>query len=263
LLTDVRKGSHMSTRTSYVSNTIMKCIFITLLTVAVIFTASGTAQASKVIPLPDGFNQGLGRAINESDQVVGVMWYNPGPNYSQVVHPFAPFIYYNDGGTAHALEGYNPILDYDTQDLSNGASLVVGYIRESITPWVWDPVNQFSKTLPFDGYTGAYAIKIDEADGLILGFGLKPGNTDTENIQWKLVNSDWVLTDEGKGLDRAFGRNNINTIGHHSGSMWSTNPGWKPIIKSSIEVPEPGSLFFLGIGLFALGIHARRRSMNR
>jgi hypothetical protein len=238
----------MSAKPSYVVDTIMKCIFITLLTVVVIFAMSGAAQATKVIPLPAGFNQGLGRAINESDQVVGVMWYNPGPYCAEALHPFSPFIYYNDGGTAHALAGYNPSLDYESQDLSNDANLVVGYLRDNVTPWVWDPVNQFSKTLPFDGYTGACAIEIDEADGLILGFGLKPGSTDTENIQWKLVNSDWVLTDEGEGLDRAFSRNNMNTIGHHSGSMCSTNPGWKPIIKSGMEVPEPGSCSCLTLG---------------
>ena len=237
----------------------MKHAIILLLVAGLFLTLCGAAEASKVIPLPAGFNQGFGRAINESDQVVGVMWSGTG-----VVHPWAPFIYYNDGGTAHPLAGYNPSVDYEVQDLSDYADLVVGYSRDSITPWVWDPANQFAKSLPFDGYTAAYAIKIDEADGLILGSGLKAGSTDLENIQWKLVGSSWVLTDEGDDLGRAFQRNNINSIGHHSGSAWSTNPGWKPIIKSNDnQVPEPGSLLLFGIGLFGIGIHAKRRCTRR
>lgn len=123
----------MSTRIYSLGDASMKRIIIVLLTLAVLFAVSGPVQASKLIPLPAGFNQGMGRAINESDQVVGVMWYDPIP-YRDPLHPFAPFIYYNDGGTAQALAGYDPGVDYNVQDLSNTADLVVGYTLGSGTP---------------------------------------------------------------------------------------------------------------------------------
>lgn len=236
----------------------MRRSFVILLICIGFFGLCSMAEASKLIPLPAGFNQGYGRAINESDQVVGVMWSGTG-----VVHPWAPFIYYNDGGAAQALTGYNPAVDYDVEDLSDDANLVIGWVRStSPTPWVWDPTNLFSLPLPFDGYDAAWAVRIDEADGLILGLATRPGSSDKENIQWAFNGSGWVLTDDGEDLARVMQRNNINSIGHHSGSTWSTNPGWKPMIKSNDppEVPEPATLLLLGLGLFGVGIHVKRRS---
>jgi hypothetical protein len=233
----------------------MKPLTALFLAAAILFAVSGAAQASQVIPLPSGFTGGFGRAINESDQEVGVMWYDPDPSTTSPIHPFAPFIYYNNGGTAQVLKGYDPKLDYETRDLSNDAQLVVGYIRDSATAWVWDSTRLFT-ALPSVGYIEAYAVKVvDETNGLILGLGLKPDSSSYEYIQWKLDGSNWILTAQGNDLSRGFNSNNINSSGHHSASVFSS--GWDPMIKS--QVPEPGSLLLLGLGFLGLGIYAQRR----
>lgn len=124
---------------------------------------------------------------------------------------------------------------------------------------MWDPDGHFMM-LSFDGYVAAYAIKtVEDRENLILGFADKADGTRV-NIQWK-HGSAYQLTDDGADLDRGFEGNNANSLGNHSSTL-SSNGVDLPMVKSN-EVPEPGSLWLLGLGLGALGIHVRRRFMRR
>ena len=92
---------------------------------------SGIARAETVIPLPTGFNQTIGRSINENNQVVGNAWNGPAGSF---VHPFAPF--YGDAGSAQVLDGWESFGsgDFEARDISNDGSYVIGYMYGTPKP---------------------------------------------------------------------------------------------------------------------------------
>ncbi len=236
-------------------------------------TLAQAVSVPYIIDLPSPFNQSMGRAINTSDWVVGEMWTASGPPWpSDAVHPWVPFLF-SGSGTAIALTGYNgsglfnSTDDYQTQDLSNTGSMVVGYVRNvALLPWVWDPTNQFRQLPVPDGYISAQAIRIDDSTGIILGRAQKADGTD-DLVQWTWDDNlkQYVFTDTGQSGDSLpYDRNNINeTNGHHSSTFISTSTyGIRAAVKGPIECPEPSLLLLFGASLFGLGVIAKRRMIK-
>ena len=253
----------------------MKKLRLFVLLGAFILSWATLAQAVSVpyiIDLPtDFFNQSMGRAINNSDQMVGEMWYGtPGPPWGSPVHPWAPFIFYGSG-TAEALTGYNGsgvfngTNDYQTQDLDNAGRFVVGYVRNvAALPWVWDSSNQFRQLPVPTDYISAQAIRIDDSTGIILGRAQKTGGVDNL-VQWAWDGNEYVFTDlnlSGDGL--SYNRNNINeSNGHHSTTYVSPSTfGTRAGVKGPIECPEPSILLLLASALFGMGMMAKRKLLR-
>jgi hypothetical protein len=235
--------------------------FILIVGGLVLALTAGMAQASFKLPLPEGYVQGQGLAINDSDQIVGILTQQVGSGGVSMPPPWAPFEYTRATNTTTILSGANlSSYSYRAEDISNDGSFIVGSYRGSsgigaYTPWMWDSTNQFTVLPLAAGYSGAAAILIKEdEENAIYGWAFKDGDPNVYNVKW-IQGSGYHLVDEDVPYVSSHA-NTTNILGHDCG--WSTAYDYSagawmtvPILKEPQQVPEPSVILFLSLGLIS------------
>ena len=244
--------------------------FILIVGALMLALTAGMAQASFKLPLPEGYDQGQGLAINDSDQIVGVLTQQPSSGGASIFQPWAvPFEYTRATNTTTILSGIDLGLhSYRAEDISNDGSFIVGSYKDSsgtgpYTPWMWDSANNFTLLPVAAGYSGAMAILIKEdEENAIYGQAFKDGDSTVYNVKW-VHGSGYHLIDEDVPYASSHA-NTTNILGHDAG--WSTAYDYSvgawmsvPILKEpQQQVPEPSVILFLGLGLMGVATLRRR-----
>lgn len=110
--------------------------FILIVGALMLALTAGMAQASFKLPLPEGYDQGQGLAINDSDQIVGVLSQQPSSGGASIFQPWAvPFEYTRATNTTTILSGIDLSLhSYRAEDISSPPSAVrVSFLEKRAT----------------------------------------------------------------------------------------------------------------------------------
>ena len=243
--------------------------FIFVVGALIMAVTAGMGQASFKLPLPDGYVQGQGLAINDSDQIVGILSQQLSPGGPSLPQPWAPFVYTRATNTTEILNGTNlSIYSYRAEDISNDGSFIVGSYRGSsgtgaYTPWMWDSSNNFTLLpVPAD-YYGATALVIrEDEENAIYGQAWKDGDPNVYNVKW-VHGSGYHIIDEDVPYVSSHA-NTTNILGHDAG--WSmyydfSLEAWMsvPILKEPVHCPEPSAILFLGLGLGLISVAGLRK----